>query len=518
MSSTTSSLKRIDKVSSDNLTIGFDLLSNLTYMAVLAIGYLPREQILERCARQGLKTTVFFEYANLLARRLGFEYTQAFHMVSEHAKASNIKSLLLRFAASISSGESEREFIAQEATTEAERYANEYERGIENLRKWTDAYAAILISVTLIMVVSLVSTMLGSLNQYFIVIMALVLLVVTSTGMFVIYKVAPVEKINFDSPIVIPARRKKARMLALVLGPIGLVLGLVLGFQFGLLAGVSVAFLCVGAFLFPAGYHTWKDGSSVNQLDMDCPTFFRSLGNVAGSTGITLAESLKRIDKKAMGSLEPHIDRLSVRLNANLPVDDCWDMFRAEAGSELINRTSVMMVDGAEMGGSADQVGAICSSFALRVSQLRAKRQLTSSTFSFLTIPMHATMIFILVFVLGIITNFNSKLSLASTGLTVDSNAGIIVPDSLQLPPGLPLPAQGDLTAGLDIFGNQDIGLATLMIVVVVGVLTVANALTPKIAAGGSNLNVLSFLSIMCLISGGVLGIVPVVTSKIFAI
>ena len=256
----------------------------------------------------------------------------------------------------------------------------------------------------------------------------------------------------------------------------------------------------------------------MNQLDMDCPTFFRSLGNVAGSTGITLAESLKRIDKKAMGSLEPHIDRLSVRLNANLPVDDCWDMFRAEAGSELINRTSVMMVDGAEMGGSADQVGAICSSFALRVSQLRAKRQLTSSTFSFLTIPMHATMIFILVFVLGIITNFNSKLSLASTGLTVDSNAGIIVPDSLQLPPGLPLPAQGDLTAGLDIFGNQDIGLATLMIVVVVGVLTVANALTPKIAAGGSNLNVLSFLSIMCLISGGVLGIVPVVTSKIFAI
>ena len=132
MNSTTSSLKRIDKVSSDNLSIGFDLLSNLTYMAVLAIGHLPREQILERCSRQALKTAVFFEYAYLLASRLGFEYTQAFHMVSEHAKASNIKSLLLRFAASISSGESEREFIAQEATTEGERYANEYERGIEN--------------------------------------------------------------------------------------------------------------------------------------------------------------------------------------------------------------------------------------------------------------------------------------------------------------------------------------------------------------------------------------------------
>ena len=131
---------------------------------------------------------------------------------------------------------------------------------------------------------------------------------------------------------------------------------------------------------------------------------------------------------------------------------------------------------------------------------------------------MHATMTFIIVFVLRIITNFNTKLSEASTDLNFGSNAGISVPESLRLPSGVPLPAQGDLTAGLDIFGNQDIGLATLMIVVVVVVLTLANALTPKIAAGGSNLKILSFLSVMCLISGGVLGIVPVVTSKIFAI
>ncbi len=41
MSSTKSSLKPIDKVSSDNLELGFDLLSNLTYMSVLSLGSLP---------------------------------------------------------------------------------------------------------------------------------------------------------------------------------------------------------------------------------------------------------------------------------------------------------------------------------------------------------------------------------------------------------------------------------------------------------------------------------------------
>ena len=181
--------KRIDRVSSDNLVIGFDLLSNLHYMAVLAIGSLARNQILQQCARQRLATSVYFEYISLLTSRLGFEYTKAFQLVSEKARASNVKSLLLRFAASISSGESEKEFVSQEAKTEIERYTNEYEKSIENLRKWTDAYAAILISVTLIMVVSLVSSMMGSLEQSFVVIMAFALFFITSIGVYIIYKV-----------------------------------------------------------------------------------------------------------------------------------------------------------------------------------------------------------------------------------------------------------------------------------------------------------------------------------------
>jgi len=517
MSFITSSHKRIDKVSSDSLSLGFDLLSNLTYMSVMAIGILPRDQILDRCSRQMYKTAIFFGYAHMLAKQLGFEYTRAFQMVAEKARASNVKSLLLRFAASISSGESEREFIIQETRTEGERYAGEYDRSVENLRKWTDAYAAILISVTLIMVVSLVSTMMGSLNQYFIAIMALVLTVITSTGLFVIYKVAPVEQTTYDAPGAITSHRRNARRLALAL-PVGLALALLLGPQLDLLSGTSVAFLIIGVFLLPAGFYAWKDDATVSRLDSELPTFLRSMGNVAGSTGITLAEALRRLDHKSMGSLESHIDRLSTRLSAQLPTDVCWEAFRAETGSELINRASRMLVEGSELGGTPDQVGEICSSYALTIDQLRAKRKLTASTFSFLTVPMHATMTFILVFVLGIITNFNSKLMEASGDVSGTTNTGFEVPATLQLPPGVPLPGQGELTAGLDVFGTQDVGLASVAIVVVIGVLTLANSLAPKLAAGGSNLKVLSFLSVMCLISGAILGIVPVVTSKIFAI
>ena len=88
MSSTASSPRRIEKVSSDNIVISFDLLSNLTYMATLSVVELPREKILQRAGEQAaLKTSVFFEQVHLLAQRLGVEYTQALQLVASKARA-----------------------------------------------------------------------------------------------------------------------------------------------------------------------------------------------------------------------------------------------------------------------------------------------------------------------------------------------------------------------------------------------------------------------------------------------
>ena len=49
-------------------------------------------------------------------------------------------------------------------------------------------------------------------------------------------------------------------------------------------------------------------------------------------------------------------------------------------------------------------------------------------------------------------------------------------------------------------------------------ILTVANSIAPKAAAGGSNLKIVSYLGIMSLVSGFVLAVVPVVTGRIFNI
>ena len=515
MTSTNSSLKRIAKVSSDNAAIGFDLLSSLTYMSVLSIGNLPRDQVLEECGRQQSKTSVFFEFVHRLVKRLGMEYTQAFQLVSEKAKPDSIKSLLLRFSASISSGESEKEFIVQEAKAEGERYSNEYERSIENLRKWTDAYAAILISVTLIMVVSLVSSMMGSLAQSFVTIMAFAVFFITSVGLFIIYRSAPVEKVTFDRKEYTTKSRRLARRFLVTLVPLGLVLVVLFAPRFGMVGGFSIAFLIVGISLAPTGFLASRDSGRVTKLDSELPTFLRSLGNVAGATGFTITQALGKIDTKSMGSLKSYINPLNSRLSARLPVNDCWDRFRDETGSELVNRTTKMLVEGTELGGEADRVGQICSDYAQTVTGLRAKLYLASSTFAYLTFPMHATTTFILVFVLHIIIGFNNRLSSVDLGGASSSSQETLASGASAQASSVS--DTNSAIGSIGIFQDQDLSGVTAIIILVVVVLTIANGLAPKFASGGSNLKIASYLSVMCLISGGILGVVPAMTAKIFS-
>ena len=174
------------------------------------------------------------------------------------------------------------------------------------------------------------------------------------------------------------------------------------------------------------------------------------------------------------------------------------------------------LVEGAELGGEADKIGKICSDYAHTVTQLRAKLYLASFTFSFLTIPMHATTTFILVFVLNIIVGFNRRLGSVDLGTATASTKDVLA-DSSTAAPVSGIADSSGLTGNISIFQHQDMSTVTAIILLVIVILTIANSLAPKFAGGGSNLKIASYLSIMCLISGFVLGVVPAVTARIFS-
>ena len=491
MSSITSSPKRIEKVSSDNIVVSFDLLSILTYMASLSAADLPRESILKKAGEQrALKTSVFFEQVHLLSQRLGIEYTRALQLVAEKARASNIKSLLLRYASTIASGESEHIFIREESRIEGGRYASEYERSVENLKKWTDAYAAMLVSVTLIVVVALVSTLLGALGQNFIVMVGATMFLITTGSVYIILRTAPYEQVTYDGSTGGTPERARARFFFRTLVPMGLLLAIALGYVFG----VGYALIALAIFLFPTGFYARLDDNKVRSIDVEVSTFIRSLGAISSATRSTISSALNHIDLKSMGSLEPHISHLRTRLVSQLPPDICWERFQAETGNELLRRSTGMLVDGVEMGANGEEVGEIAASYASNVAELRATRHLAGSSFSFLVVPMHVAMTGLLLFVFQIVVTFDQQLrDVAGTLVGEARGTG----DSFTTVPGL------------DIFQAQDLTLISGMITMVVLVLTIANAVAPKFASGGHSLKIALNLSITSLMSGVNMLIVP---------
>tara|TARA_B110000263_G_C15045203_1_gene390428 strand:- start:74 stop:616 length:543 start_codon:yes stop_codon:yes gene_type:complete len=180
-----------------------------------------------------------------------------------------------------------------------------------------------------------------------------------------------------------------------------------------------------------------------------------------------------------------------------------------------------MLVDGSERGGRADRVGEIAGDFSLQISQLRASRNLAASTFSYLSFPMHATVVFILVFVFQIVAVFSNKLKDVQADALDDSVGNAVVNVSnIQAPPGITLPSS---SAGLtnplgEMFGVNDLGTMSLVIVFCIVILTISNSLAPKFASGGSNLKIASYMSVMCILTGGLMSVIPMITEVLFTI
>ena len=150
-----------------------------------------------------------------------------------------------------------------------------------------------------------------------------------------------------------------------------------------------------------------------------------------------------------------------------------------------MNSSTRMFVDGVTLGGAPDKVGGIASKYALEVALLRDRRAVAALPFAILTIPLHFAMTALMVFILEIMRTFNSQIAGAIAELN-ESSAG----KGLALLPPLP------------VFQSQDMGSLGVITTVALVSMTIANALSPKFAMGGSPFLMSLFGSITCLMTG----------------
>jgi flagellar protein FlaJ len=477
----------------------YDLLTVLTYLSCTSSANITRGQIFEAAARLDYGPSPYFAQVADLVSSLGYDFTTACQVVADTAEDQVMRQFLLRFGNSMASGESEAVFLERETHVQMEDYTNEYETDLESLRKWTDAFVALMVSANLVVLVALISNMIYALGSVLIVTVEIVAIATAALGAWLIYRIAPFDPVIHKLRDKAPEQRLMS-LLARILFPAAGLMGLVAYFVF---QSIGLALIIAGILILPVGIVTHLLERKVDDRDRDIADFLRSLGGVTAARGSTVIESLGHIDRRAIGSLEPELKRLLARVAAGVETSRAWLRFMAETGSELVYRVVRSFWDAVNLGGDPEKAGRFSADMALRVSLLRAKRKLVSSTFNYVIVPMHIALAGTLVFMTEIVSAFNVKL-VEAQAIASSEQTTSLSPEEIGIPGALS-------------FQAFDTSFITLMVMTVVLALTVINAFAPRAASGGHSFKMALFGALTLCATGAVLLLVPPMASSMFS-
>ena len=480
-----------------------DLLNIQTYMSSVATAKVSRDKIFELAGQQEGTSSKYFNTVHLLAKNYGYSYVTACKIVSDEATHPALKEFLIRFANALATGEEELTFLRGEVEKQGELYTNKYLSDIETLKKWTDGYSALLVSVILVIAVFLISSLLFNMGDPYIsaLLSGFLFCFISIMGVYVIYRVSPYEK-TVHSLQVKSKEQVIAHKMCTIILPIMAISSLLL-----LLIGVDpwIIFLLIAILLAPIGITGLIDDKKIEKRDRDISTLLKSLGAAAGITGTTLTVAISKLNRDAVGALGGFVKRLDIRLRNGINPKICWYHFKAETGSQLINQSTTVFLDAIELGGDPIEIGTLVARSSLQISLLRAKRKLHANGFVNLIIPLHATMSGVIMFIYQVIFSFSNAMAEMMTE-QAETLSG----------------AQSSLPSGMGFFniggGVTDLDFISKYVTGIILVSTIANAIASKCASGGSSYKLCFYAALLFLVSAIVLFVIPILSDKLFVL
>lgn len=499
---------KLKKLKEDMLSDN-DLLFLLTYMSSLSTAHLSRDKIFTMASETKYSPSKYFRMVRDLAQKWHYDYATACELVAEKIKAERVKKMFNRLANAISAGEPDREFLEREWKAFKTVRKDEYDRSLESLRKWSDAYTSLLVSASLISVVVLLSVVIYSVGDpaQTLYASAFGTFVICLFGVIMIFKAVPKDRKVHDHRIKSKEQALAGKISTLLL-PAGVMLFVFLALIPILIGNYDMAgfgFIAFALTCLPIGILAKVDDKKIGKRDEAFTSFIRSLGAIKGGAGVSIAEAIRRIDQKNLGELKDLALELQRRLSLGLDPKLCWEKFIGESGSYLIEKLTPIFNDAVDLGGDADRIGEIVSSSNLEMVLLRLKRDLISSGFVNLIIPLHIAMVSLMLFISQILTIFTEYLG-SLFASQIGSNSGEVFKN---------VPMQG---LNLGIFGGVPLELLSEYTFFVILSITIANVLVSNIVKGGGKYLYLYYSSIIFLLSGILMLVVPKVVSWAFTL
>jgi len=488
--------------------MGSDLLFMMTYMSAITTANVTRPEIfLYTSERREYKATKPIAKAQDLVKNWQYRYSDALRIVAEKVRNSMLNSMLNRYANAIDSGVPDDDFLGTELYTIRNVYRNTFEQGAELLRKWGDAYIAMLLSGSLVAIIMMISIAIyapdgieSSLHLSYMIIIA-----ISAFGIGIMYQAVPDDPKTHGYKNIVSREQGMIRRMERFIVPLALG-GVLVLWLIGINAGV--VFLFFGIMLLPLGILAYIDDESIKGRDEDFSSFIRSLGSIMGGKGIPTTDAIREVDTRSLPHLAPFIKSVHSKLNLGLNERWVWQKFVGESGSYLIAKYLHIFRDSIALGGDADKVGKIVGNSMHEQVLLRNKRDLLVKGFVVLLIPMHAAMTGIFVFLFEILMTMSSAVtevmdSFSKTQAALSGSGSGIGASAL---------------SGMNLFVDFPEAQMTAYVVNILILLTAANVIAGKVVVGGDRSMYYFLTSLLSVISGVVFIVAPMVVSIFFSI
>jgi archaeal flagellar protein FlaJ len=489
--------------------MGADLLFLNTYMASLAIANASRPEIFAYAAnRKEYISAKYIAKVDMYVKKWNYSYSEALGIVADRTNNPIVKSMLNRYANAIDSGVPDDDFLKNELSTVRSVYRSQVEQGLEMLKKWGDAYIAMLLSGTVIAVTIMISIAIYSpqglestLNMAY-----AIILVICVFGNVLMFTSVP------DDPkthgLVERASKEQQTIHAMEKIIVPLALGAVIVMTLmGINAGLI--FMLVGILMAPLGIIGFIDDSNITLRDNDFSTFIRSLGAIMGGQGTTAVHALATIDKKSLTTLEPLVNAVYSQMNLGLDNKQIWDKFIGDSGSNLIYKYLNIYLDTIIMGGPPEPIGTVVGSSVLEQTLLREKKDMHSRSFIVLLAPMHMAMVAIFVVLFRIMLTLTGSVSsmmgkfAATAAISGGSSAGGV--------------SAGSALGGMSMFTNFPENEMGNFVVIILAIITISNIIAARIVGGGDRYMFYFYTALFCTLTGLILLIAPIGVNIFFS-
>lgn len=485
-----------------------DLLFMVTYMASLGLASATRPEIFSYSAnRTEYISAKYIGKVDTLAKKWGYSYAESLSIVAERAHNIILKSMLNRYSNAIDSGVPDEDFLKNELSTVRTVFRSQIEQGLEMLKKWGDAYIAMLLSGTVIAVVMMISIAIyapagiqGTLNIAYGIILA-----ISVSGNVLMYSSVPDDPKSHGLTTRSSKEQETIRAMERIIVPLTIVAVIVMAL-FGIAA--ALIFILIGILMAPLGIIGYIDDTNITLRDADFSTFIRSLGSVMGGQGTTAVYALGTIDRKSLPALEPLINSVYSKMNLGLDDKQIWARFIGESGSNLIYKYLNIYLDTVTLGGPPDPIGTVVGSSVLEQTLLREKKDMHAKSFFVLLIPMHIAMIGIFVAlyqIMVVLTGSVAKMmtQFEANAVSAGGTAGGV--------------SAGSALGGMSLLSNFPEKEMMTFVVIILTIITVSNILAARIVGGGDRYMYYFYTAIFCTCTGLVLLLAPIGVGMFFS-